>query len=124
MRALTGPTRTTIALAGTGGTGLDNNRHTCHWLECLSQAYHPRAYLVSRAKIHEQDVISRVMNDAIKKSDEFRVPLAAHLALEYGELQPLTITVHYTEHPPPALRVADVIGHHEQMFFTHRFTAS
>ena len=79
--------------------------------EVAAQAGDVRRHPVGRAHVHEDDVIVGVMDHAVEQGDQFGMALPVEPALEDGELNPLAIAFHDPENPPPAFRVADVVGH-------------
>ena len=68
-------------------------------------------------------MIVGMMDHAVEQGDQFGMALPVEPALEDGKLNPLAIAFHDPEDPPPAPRVADVVGHDVQML-VHRLTVS
>ena len=68
-------------------------------------------------------MIVGMMDQAVEQRDQFSMASPVHPALEDGELKPFSIAVHDPEDAPPALRVADVVGHDVQML-VHGLTVS
>jgi hypothetical protein len=86
----------------------------------LSQADDSGSDLARQSDIHENDVVIVMVNDAVKKGNEFRMTLRGQAAVKYRELQPLSKTLHESEHPAPPLRISDIVSDDVKVLLSHR----
>src|SRR5712671_2786081 len=96
--------------------------HKCgprHRIETFPKTFHPRLDLVGGPKVEDEHVIVAPMNYFLQPARQFGTAARAEPALENRELQPAAVTVHQFEHTPPALVVADVVGHDIEPLFNH-----
>ena len=63
-----------------------------------------------------------MIDHPVEPRNQIGLPAAAQAALKDGELDPLTVSLHQLEHPPPPLGVADVVDDDVEML--HGITAS
>lgn len=86
-----------------------NYRTAYHGFEFLSQTHYVWLDFIGQPDIHDQYVISFVMNDTVQQGNELSVTLPAHPALENGKLHPLSKRLHRSEYFAPALRIGDIV---------------
>lgn len=79
------------------------------------KADYTRADVVGNADIDYQDIVLLVMNELVQHGHQVGMTAFVQSALEYGELQPLAMSIHQLIHCAPALRIADIVGNKVKM---------
>src|ERR1700731_4927992 len=87
-----------------------HNSRPRHRLEGLPQTFNLGIDFIRRSEIKNEHMVVPAVDRLLKPACQLRAPLRAEPALENGELQPTSITLHQLEHTTPTPVVADVIG--------------
>ena len=105
FRALPRNPGTTGALAPGRRDASDDHRLAAHRAELLPQTHEARLHAIGGADVDQHDVVLRMIDHPVEPRNQIGLPAAAQAALKDGELDPLAVSLHQLEHPPPPLGV-------------------